>query len=260
MFVHRQERDGQGNSIENSHTPDQGIGPNESILKYSLTSVEQDYAKALPPNPPLMKEQLSPSSPIIHLSHKTEAFEPWVEEFCWDYPIVVIRSLTRLIHLNHELFYPKSIAAKYPRSGMEMRTQMQQTSLENWDETYSKNVWNCYSHRSYTTIKKFNEYYSEKYDQSAKEAKRYMENDPMANKNLQQNIQIVEKPKRGKIHFVTNLDLSNSRKWKLQLRELKKLPSFLQVDSHKSMLDYIGHKILGINTAQLYMKVIKLQF
>lgn len=57
------------------------------------------------------------------------------------------------------------------------------------------------------------------------------------------------------LRFGTNVDLSDERKWKLQLQELTKLPAFARVVSAGNMLSHVGHVILGMNTVQLYMKV-----
>lgn len=52
------------------------------------------------------------------------------------------------------------------------------------------------------------------------------------------------------------MDLSDERKWKPQLQELMKLPAFARVVSAGNMLSHVGHVILGMNTVQLYMKVL----
>ena len=57
------------------------------------------------------------------------------------------------------------------------------------------------------------------------------------------------------LRFGTNVDLSDERKWRPQLQELMKLPSFARVVSACNMLSHVGHVILGMNTVQLYMKV-----
>ncbi|XP_035825836.1 lysine-specific demethylase 6A, partial [Aplysia californica] len=57
------------------------------------------------------------------------------------------------------------------------------------------------------------------------------------------------------IKFGTNVDLSDENKWRPQLHELTKLPSFCRVVSGNNMLSHVGHTILGMNTVQLYMKV-----
>eukprot|EP00116_Pleurobrachia_bachei_P005940 sb/3466202/ len=57
------------------------------------------------------------------------------------------------------------------------------------------------------------------------------------------------------IQFGTNVDLSDKKKWSAQIAELEKLPPFCRTKSSTNMLSYMGHKILGMNTIQLYMKV-----
>ncbi|XP_030432444.1 lysine-specific demethylase 6A isoform X8 [Gopherus evgoodei] len=57
------------------------------------------------------------------------------------------------------------------------------------------------------------------------------------------------------IKFGTNIDLSDDKKWKLQLHELTKLPAFVRVVSAGNLLSHVGHTVLGMNTVQLYMKV-----
>uniref|UniRef100_H2YC57 [histone H3]-trimethyl-L-lysine(27) demethylase n=1 Tax=Ciona savignyi TaxID=51511 RepID=H2YC57_CIOSA len=57
------------------------------------------------------------------------------------------------------------------------------------------------------------------------------------------------------IKFGTNIDLSDEKKWKLQLQELSKLPWLFRLVSAGNMLSHVGHSILGMNTIQLYMKV-----
>lgn len=55
--------------------------------------------------------------------------------------------------------------------------------------------------------------------------------------------------------FGTNVDLSDERKWRVQMAELQKLPPFVRVVSAGNMLSHVGHTILGMNSVQLYMKV-----
>jgi histone demethylase len=58
-----------------------------------------------------------------------------------------------------------------------------------------------------------------------------------------------------KIKFGTNVDLSNSKKWHAQQKELTKLPEFMQVNSKKNMLSHVGYNVKGCNTLQMYLKV-----
>ncbi|KMQ96159.1 histone demethylase utx [Lasius niger] len=228
-----------------------------SVPKCSLVSVSPQVPP-YPPNRQLVKEQLSPSIPIIQLDKKLEGFEPWVEEFCRKYPIVMIRNLCSLVGFKLSLFWAESIAKKHPKDKMEIRTQMQQISNENWDETYSKNIWNCYSQRNYTTIGSYKKYYNERFNKTLNEAKKYATENQIDLKD--ENLfyimhNIIERPRRGKIDFGTNVDLSCPKKWKLELQEIKKLPPYLQVNSDNNMLSDVGHKILGMNTVQLYIQV-----
>lgn len=62
-----------------------------------------------------------------------------------------------------------------------------------------------------------------------------------------------KKPKM--IKFGTNVDLSDHKKWEVQLKELAKLPAFCRLVSGSNLLSHVGHTILGMNTVQLYMKV-----
>lgn len=57
------------------------------------------------------------------------------------------------------------------------------------------------------------------------------------------------------LKFTDNVDLSDNRRWKLQLSELTKLPSWARVVSAGNMLSHLGYPIQGMNTVKLTMKV-----
>ncbi|EJD75340.1 JmjC domain-containing protein [Loa loa] len=57
------------------------------------------------------------------------------------------------------------------------------------------------------------------------------------------------------IKFGTNVDLSDEVKFKVQLSELNKMPSFARLVAACNMLTHLGHTVYGMNTVQLYMKV-----
>lgn len=57
------------------------------------------------------------------------------------------------------------------------------------------------------------------------------------------------------IKFGTNVDLSDEKKFQVQLRELEKMPAFCRLKSSANLLSYLGYTVLGMNTVQLYMKV-----
>lgn len=225
-----------------------------------------------PPDPPsqrLTKEQLLPSTPSIFLEHKKDAFGPNLQEFCLKHPIAVIRGLSAALKLDLGLFSTKTLVEANPDHGIEVRTQMQQTSEENWDPALNKKVWNCISHRSHTTIAKYAQYQASSFQESLREEKVqgggiHVSNlsDSDSKDSTGQTVRrkkntfgLAGRPGTKMLRFGTNVDLSDERKWKPQLHELMKLPAFARVVSAGNMLSHVGHVILGMNTVQLYMKV-----
>lgn len=57
------------------------------------------------------------------------------------------------------------------------------------------------------------------------------------------------------IKFGTNVDLSDEKKFHVQLKELEKMPAFCRLKSAANLLSYLGYTVLGMNTVQQYMKV-----
>lgn len=225
-----------------------------------------------PPDPPsqrLTKEQLLPPTPSVYLENKKDAFSPQLQEFCLKHPIAVIRGLAAALKLDLGLFSTKTLVEANPDHGIEVRTQMQQTSEENWDPTLNKKVWNCISHRSHTTIAKYAQYQASSFQESLREEK--IQGGGIHASNLSDSdskdstgqtvrrkkntFGLTGRPGTKMLRFGTNVDLSDERKWKPQLHELMKLPAFARVVSAGNMLSHVGHVILGMNTVQLYMKV-----
>lgn len=58
------------------------------------------------------------------------------------------------------------------------------------------------------------------------------------------------------IKFGTNVDLSSKEVFSQQLVEIDKLPWWLKLVDSKNPLSQVGYNILGMNTIQLYMKVL----
>ncbi|KYM77560.1 Lysine-specific demethylase 6A [Atta colombica] len=226
-----------------------------------------------PPDPPiqrihLTKEQLSPPAPSVFLENKKDVFGPQLQEFCLKHPIAVVRGLAAALKLDLGLFSTKTLVEANPDHGIEVRTQMQQTSEENWDPTLNKKVWNCISHRSHTTIAKYAQYQASSFQESLREEKAqggvHASNlsDSDSKDSTGQTVRrkkntfgLAGRPGTKMLRFGTNVDLSDERKWKPQLHELMKLPAFARVVSAGNMLSHVGHVILGMNTVQLYMKV-----
>lgn len=225
-----------------------------------------------PPDPPsqqLRKEQILPHAPSVYLENKKDAFSPHLQEFCLKHPIAVIRGLAAALKLDLGLFSTKTLVEANPDHGIEVRTQMQQTSEENWDPALNKKVWNCISHRSHTTIAKYAQYQASSFQESLREEKVQGSGIHVSNlsdsdskdstgqtvRRKKNTFGLAGRPGTKMLRFGTNVDLSDERKWKPQLHELMKLPAFARVVSAGNMLSHVGHVILGMNTVQLYMKV-----
>ncbi|XP_066581045.1 lysine-specific demethylase 6A isoform X2 [Prorops nasuta] len=221
-----------------------------------------------PPNQRLTKEQLLPPTPSVFLENKKEAFSPQLQEFCLKHPIAVIRGLAAALKLDLGLFSTKTLVEANPDHGIEVRTQMQQTSDENWDPVMGRKVWGCISHRSHTTIAKYAQYQASSFQESLKEEREKAQGIHTSNlsdsdskdstgavRRKKGAFGLAGRPGSKMLRFGTNVDLSDERKWKAQLQELMKLPAFARVVSAGNMLSHVGHVILGMNTVQLYMKV-----
>ncbi|KAL6484961.1 hypothetical protein MHYP_G00070060 [Metynnis hypsauchen] len=211
------------------------------------------------PFPSLPKDKLNPPTPSIYLESKRDAFFPPLHQFCTNpaNPVTVIRGLAGALKLDLGLFSTKTLVEANPDHLVEVRTQFSQPTDENWDLTGSRKTWRCESSRSHTTISKYAQYQASSFQESLRE-----ENEKKGQKEHSDTesapMENMVRRRRGPfkhIKFGTNIDLSDERKWKLQLAELSKLPAFARVVSAGNLLSHVGHTILGMNTVQLYMKV-----
>lgn len=287
-------------------------------------------------------------------------FSPQLQEFCLAYPISVIRNICRVLNLNLGLFSTKTLVDADADHQIEVRTQLQQPSDQNWDVEKKKMIWRCESPRNFSKIAKYANYQATTFQEyltgadkkaskrrktssgsidskdscfsnhSSSNTSNTATNQPSGRNNLFNNTQfsspytasdynsntnyhcyedstspasksssvepspnyplssprdnsdsdsngtttlgpiststisspssrIFRKLKKNTqfnvVTFGTNVDLSDSKKWKAQLDELDKLPMFSRVVSPSNMLTHVGHSILGMNTVQLYMKV-----
>ncbi|XP_015277888.1 PREDICTED: lysine-specific demethylase 6B [Gekko japonicus] len=207
----------------------------------------------------LPRDKLNPPTPSIYLESKRDAFSPVLLQFCTDpkNPITVIRGLAGSLRLNLGLFSTKTLVEASGEHAVEVRTQVQQPSDENWDLQGTKQVWPCESSRSHTTIAKYAQYQAASFQESLQEDKESDEEEaeePDSTTETPPSTNPDQKPHQI-IKFGTNIDLSDAKRWKPQLQELLKLPAFMRVTSTGNMLSHVGHTILGMNTVQLYMKV-----
>ncbi|XP_053318269.1 lysine-specific demethylase 6B isoform X3 [Spea bombifrons] len=207
----------------------------------------------------LPREKLNPPTPSIYLESKRDAFSPVLLQFCTDpkNPITVIRGLAGSLRLNLGLFSTKTLVDANADHSVEVRTQVQQPSDENWDPSGTRQVWHCESSRSHTTIAKYAQYQASSFQESLQEDKDSDDelNEPDSTTEPPPPSTNQEHKTPQIIKFGTNIDLSDPKRWKPQLQELLKLPSFMRVTSNGNMLSHVGHTILGMNTVQLYMKV-----
>ncbi|XP_051986357.1 lysine (K)-specific demethylase 6A, like isoform X2 [Xyrauchen texanus] len=212
-----------------------------------------------PPSPPLPKDKLNPPTPSIYLENKRDAFFPPLHQFCTNpsNPVTVIRGLAGALKLDLGLFSTKTLVEANPEHLVEVRTQLCQPADENWDASGTRKQWRCESSRSYTTIAKYAQYQAASFQESLRE-----ENEKKGQKDLSDSEMTssdsVSKRQKGpfkQIKFGSNIDVSDEKKWKLQLQELCKLPAFARVVSAGNLLSHVGHSILGMNTVQLFMKV-----
>ncbi|KAK0132707.1 Lysine-specific demethylase 6B [Merluccius polli] len=207
----------------------------------------------------------------LFLESKRDAFSPVLLQFCTNpkNAVTVIRGLAGSLRLNLGLFSTKSLVEANADHAVEVRTQVQQPADENWDASGSAQTWPCGSSRSHTTIAKYAQYQASSFQDSLQEEKE-SENEDEGEKVLSEKTADglptsptktpcaptnKQKPVGKIIKFGTNIDLSDPKRWKLQLQELMKLPSFMRVASSNNMLSHVGQTILGMNTVQLYMKV-----
>ncbi|KAJ1119121.1 hypothetical protein NDU88_007307 [Pleurodeles waltl] len=213
-----------------------------------------------PPYPPLPKDKLNPPTPSIYLESKRDAFFPPLHQFCTNpnNPVTVIRGLAGALKLDLGLFSTKTLVEANNENIVEVRTQLLQPSDENWDSTGSKKIWRCESSRSHTSISNYAQYQASSFQESLKEENEKKSHHKDHSDSESTSSDNVGRRKKGPfktIKYGTNINLSDDKKWKLQLRELTKLPAFARVVSAGNLLSHLGHTVMGMNTVQLHMKV-----
>ncbi|XP_043190605.1 lysine-specific demethylase 6A-like, partial [Amphibalanus amphitrite] len=231
----------------------------------NLSILEEDAAPpapAVPPRTVLRRDQLLQQTPSVFVENKKEAFSPQMQEFCLKNPIAVIRGMAAALKLDLGLFSTKTLVEAHPEHAVEIRTQVCQSSDENWDPTFTKKVWGCMSSRSHLTTAKYAHYQAATFTDSLREeqeskttAAAHRDSDSDSRDSFSKYQRLGKKRGHKTIKFGTNVDLSDEKKWRPQLLELMKLPAFCRVVSAGNMLSHVGHPILGMNTVQLYMKV-----
>lgn len=126
------------------------------------------------PQPPKYSPiDLNPPTPSVILETRREATSAQLQKYCLAQPICVVRGLANVLKLDLGLFSTKSLVETQPDHQIEVRTQRQQASDENFDFTATtgplKNIWKCESSRSYTTIAKYAQYQAYSYHEMIKD-------------------------------------------------------------------------------------------
>lgn len=143
----------------------------ESQISDKKDLIKDTSPPPVPPEPPTIKlnhQQLLPPTPSVYLDNKRHAFSPQLQEFCLKHPIAVVRGLASALKLDLGLFSTKTLVEANPDHSVEVRTQIQQPSNENWDPQTGKKVWACISHRSHTTIARYAQYQASSFKDSMK--------------------------------------------------------------------------------------------
>jgi histone demethylase len=197
----------------------------------------------VPPSPPdrpstkLTKEQLLPPTPSVYLENKKDACSPQLQEFCLQHPITVVRGIAAALKLDLGLFSTKQLVEAHPEHPVHVRTQIKQSSDENWDGPGQQNqVWACTSRHSVTTMAAYAKYqvatFQEAFQQEQEKTGSTRAEEDMPGRKR-------KKPMPTLKHGFC-VDLSFEHKFRCQLQELMKLPAWTKVVSAGNMLSHIG--------------------
>ena len=132
--------------------------------KISTSLLVRPEAPSTIPDPPkrpsvaLNNEELLPLTPCVYVNDSREAFSPQLLDLCLKRPIVLVRNLAAACDMDLGLYTTKKLVEMHPNHPVEIRSQMEQTSDENWSPNMEAPVWYCTSSRSHTTIAKYAEY------------------------------------------------------------------------------------------------------
>uniref|UniRef100_A0A0K2U1I1 JmjC domain-containing protein n=2 Tax=Lepeophtheirus salmonis TaxID=72036 RepID=A0A0K2U1I1_LEPSM len=244
------------------------VGPGTNKISSSLMPLNHSS----PPRPPerpkvkLTKEQLLPPTPSVYLENKKDAFSPQLQEFCLQHPITVVRGIAAALKMDLGLFSTKTLVQLHPEHPIDIWTQKRQSADDNLDSSNSKQVWKCSSSTTKSSISKYAHYQMSTFSESLKEDRsgnRLSGGDDSPNAKRSANIRKNTPGSSNSgstggnsvLKFGFNVDLSEHQKWRSQLTELMKLPTWVRVVSAGNMLSHLGHKIFGMNTVKLLMNV-----
>ncbi|OQV25308.1 Lysine-specific demethylase 6A [Hypsibius exemplaris] len=212
----------------------------------------------LPPTPPaapmphLPKSALHPLAPSVFVENKKEALSKDMEDYLLRQPCAILKNLSNVLRLDLSLFSTKTLVETAPDHQIEVRTQKKQRSEDNFDSSNSERIWKCESVRNWSTVSKYGMYQAQEFQKALQEDS---ENKSISDSDSNNSGPSKKAKKSSMIRFGTNVDLSDTNIWRIQLAELDKLPPLVKVKAAKNMLSHLDHTILGMNSVQLYMKI-----
>ncbi len=196
----------------------------------------------------LSKDQLLPPTPSVYLDNKKDAFSPQLQEFCLQHPITVVRGIANALKMDCGLFSTKVLLETNPGQTIELKAQLRPDSISN----EAKTSWKCQSTSALTSLGKFCKYQMAQFQENLKEEQDKTTNSGAAAAAFRHEARRKACPT---LKYTDNEHMSDSRRWKLQLSELTKLPSWARVVSAGNMLSHLGYPIQGMNTVKLIMQV-----
>ena len=118
------------------------VGPGQGPISTSILANQEVTPRPRRRHelPKLSPEQLLPPTPSVHVKNKQEAFSPQLLEWCLQRPITVIRGIAQACDIDLSLYTTKTLAQTNPNHPVEIRTQLEQNSDENWDPSLSQEV------------------------------------------------------------------------------------------------------------------------
>ncbi|KAL3074208.1 hypothetical protein niasHS_015038 [Heterodera schachtii] len=246
--------------------------------------------RPVPSQAPVSKDKLLLKTPLLLVENQKDASAIELQQYCYAQPIVLIHGLTMALKIDLSQFSTKTLIQTAPEHEVEVRTQFKMPSYDVNLDQMGESTWAIRSSKSWSTISRYGQYQAESFRHSLKEETEKLR---QANPKLfqQQTPSTSDTPpvdcaspapskkrktaasmaagsgtptSRGRVEesspykiikFGTNIDLSDERKFYVQLKELNKLPAFCRLNSASNMLSYLGHTVFGMNTVQLYLKV-----
>lgn len=207
------------------------------------------------PDPRLHDNDLTLKTPVVNVSDENVAYSDGLAKTCVCQPLCLLKGLCRAVNIDLKIFSSKVLKQEHGDHPMEIRIQ-RRLCEPTADDSQEPSDWGWYSFPSQATISKYATYQASSFVSHQKKMNK--------TKPLSKSLKLPKCEKSGSlskirknlIYFGTNADLSDKIKWKAQIKELEKLPEFLQVNCPgQNMLNHIGHDVFGVNTVQLYMKV-----